>query len=254
MARIATRLMLGESVKSLGLDKKKIIPYHGVKEAVLPFEKFPEVDPVLGPEMRSTGEVLGLAETFGLAYYKSQEAAGLPLPIQPGRMLVSLSEKPEDAAVAAKNFADLGFEIVGTEGTVKFLWEKGVPAKMVAKIGQGRPDVLDLIKNREVTLILNTPSNRRDARADDNSIRRAAIKYRVPYLTTIAAALAPPSRPRSRRARASRPPARARARCARSRATTPPSPSNDAGQHESVDSNRLCVRVRPRGGGARRDD
>ena len=190
MARIATRLMLGESVKSLGLDKKKIIPYHGVKEAVLPFEKFPEVDPVLGPEMRSTGEVLGLAETFGLAYYKSQEAAGLPLPIQPGRMLVSLSEKPEDAAVAAKNFADLGFEIVGTEGTVKFLWEKGVPAKMVAKIGQGRPDVLDLIKNREVTLILNTPSNRRDARADDNSIRRAAIKYRVPYLTTIAAALA----------------------------------------------------------------
>ncbi|MBR1588952.1 MAG: carbamoyl-phosphate synthase large subunit, partial [Kiritimatiellae bacterium] len=190
MARIATRLMLGESVKSLGLDKKKVIPYHGVKEAVLPFEKFPEVDPVLGPEMRSTGEVLGLAETFGLAYYKSQEAAGLPLPIQPGKMLVSLSEKPEDAAVAAKNFADLGFEIVGTEGTVKFLWEKGVPAKMVAKIGQGRPDVLDLIKNREVTLILNTPSNRRDARADDNSIRRAAIKYRVPYLTTIAAALA----------------------------------------------------------------
>ena len=114
----------------------------------------------------------------------------LPLPIQAGKMLVSLSEKPEDAAVAAKNFADLGFEIVGTEGTVKFLWEKGVPAKMVAKIGQGRPDVLDLIKNREVTLILNTPSNRRDARADDNSILRAAIKYRVPYLTTIAAALA----------------------------------------------------------------
>ena len=190
MARIATRLMLGESVKSLGLDKKKTIPYHGVKEAVLPFEKFPEVDPVLGPEMRSTGEVLGLAETFGLAYYKSQEAAGLPLPIQSGKMLVSLSEKPDDAAVAAKNFADLGFEIVGTEGTVKFLWGKGVPAKMVAKIGQGRPDVLDLIKNREVTLILNTPSNRRDARADDNSIRRAAIKYRVPYLTTVAAALA----------------------------------------------------------------
>ena len=190
MARIATRLMLGESVKSLGLDRKHVVPYFGVKEAVLPFEKFPEVDPVLGPEMRSTGEVLGLADTFGLAYYKSQEAAGLPLPIQSGRMLVSLSEKPEDAAVAAKNFADLGFEIVGTEGTVKFLWEKGVPAKMVAKIGQGRPDVLDLIKNREIALILNTPSNRRDARADDNSIRRAAIKYRVPYLTTIAAALA----------------------------------------------------------------
>ena len=190
MARIATRLMLGESVSSLGLDRHKTIPYYGVKEAVLPFEKFPEVDPVLGPEMRSTGEVLGLAETFGLAYYKSQEAAGAPLPILSGKLLVSLSEKPDDAAVAAKNFADLGFEIVGTEGTVKFLQEKGVPATKVAKIGQGRPDVLDMIKNRGIVLILNTPSNRRDSRADDNSIRRAAIKYRIPYLTTIAAALA----------------------------------------------------------------
>ena len=190
MARVATRLMLGESVASLGLDRKKTSPFFGVKEAVLPFEKFPEVDPVLGPEMRSTGEVLGLAETFGLAYYKSQEAAGSPLPIQSGKMLVSLSEKPDDAALAAKNFVSLGFEIVGTEGTVKFLREKGVPATVVTKIGEGRPDVLDLIKNREVTLILNTPSNRRDARADDNSIRRAAIKYSVPYLTTIAAAVA----------------------------------------------------------------
>ncbi len=190
MARIATRLMLGESVGSLGLDRHRTIPYYGVKEAVLPFEKFPEVDPVLGPEMRSTGEVLGLAETFGLAYYKSQEAAGAPLPILSGKLLVSLSEKPDDAAVAAKNFADLGFEIVGTEGTVRFLREKGVPANVVAKIGQGRPDVLDMIKNREIALILNTPSNRRDSRADDNSIRRAAIKYRIPYLTTIAAALA----------------------------------------------------------------
>ena len=190
MAPIAVRLMLGETVKDLGLDRRHIVPYFGVKEAVLPFEKFPEVDPVLGPEMRSTGEVLGLADTFGLAYYKSQEAAGSPLPIKPGKVLVSLSTKPDDAAVAAKNFTDLGFEIVGTEGTVKFLWEKGVPATMVAKIGQGRPDVLDFIKNGEICLILNTPSGRRDARADDNSIRRAAIKYRVPYLTTVAAALA----------------------------------------------------------------
>ncbi|MGN0853286.1 MAG: carbamoyl-phosphate synthase large subunit [Kiritimatiellia bacterium] len=190
MAPIAVRLMLGETVEQLGLDRRHVVPYYGVKEAVMPFEKFPEVDPVLGPEMRSTGEVLGLADTFGLAYYKSQEAAGLPLPIQPGKVLVSLSVKTDDAAVAAKTLTDLGFEIVGTEGTVKFLWEKGVAATMVAKIGQGRPDVLDLVKNREVCLILNTPSGRRDARADDNSIRRAAIKYRVPYLTTVAAALA----------------------------------------------------------------
>ena len=190
MAPIAVRLMLGETVADLGLDHRHVVPYFGVKEAVLPFEKFPEVDPVLGPEMRSTGEVLGLADTFGLAYYKSQEAAGLPLPTKPGRVLVSLSEKTADAATAAKNLTDLGFEIVGTEGTVKFLWEKGVAATMVAKIGQGRPDVLDVIKNRQVCLILNTPSGRRDARADDSSIRRAAIKYRVPYLTTVAAALA----------------------------------------------------------------
>ena len=190
MAPIAVRLMLGETVKDLGLDRRHIVPYYGVKEAVLPFEKFPEVDPVLGPEMRSTGEVLGLADTFGLAYYKSQEAAGQPLPTKPGKVLVSLSEKPDDAAIAAKNFTELGYEIVGTEGTVKFLWERGVEATMVAKIGQGRPDVLDFIKNRQVCLILNTPSGRRDARADDSSIRRAAIKYRIPYLTTVAAALA----------------------------------------------------------------
>lgn len=190
MARIATKLMLGDTVSSLGLDKKRMIPYYGVKEAVLPFEKFPEVDPVLGPEMRSTGEVLGLAETFGLAYYKSQEAAGLPLPTEKGKVLVSLSEKSDDVIAAALQLVKLGFEIVGTEGTVKYLWTKGVEAMMVAKIGQGRPDVLDIIKNRQVCLVINTPSGRRDSRADDSRIRQAAIKYKIPYLTTAAAACA----------------------------------------------------------------
>ncbi len=190
MARIATRLMLGETVKSLGLDRRHVIPYFGVKEAVLPFEKFPEVDPVLGPEMRSTGEVLGLAETFGLAYYKSQEAAGSPLPTEKGEVLVSLSEKVPDAIAAVRKFVELGFEIVGTEGTIAFLKENGVDGRIIAKIGEGRPDVLDAIKNREVKLIINTPSGRRDARADDSRIRQAAIKYKVPYLTTIAAAQA----------------------------------------------------------------
>jgi carbamoyl-phosphate synthase large subunit len=161
-----------------------------VKEAVMPFDKFPEVDPVLGPEMRSTGEVLGLADTFGLAYFKSQEAAGSPLPTKPGKLLVSLSDKPDSAVEAIKLFVELGFEVVGTEGTVKFLSERGVKGGVIAKIGEGRPDVLDLIKNREVNLIINTPSGRRDARADDCRIRQAAIKYSVPYLTTIAAATA----------------------------------------------------------------
>ena len=190
MAGIATELMLGETVKSLGLDRRHVVPYFGVKEVVLPFEKFPEVDPVLGPEMRSTGEVLGLADTFGLAYFKSQEAAGSPLPTETGKILVSLSEKPDDAVAAVRKFVALGFEVVATEGTAKFLQEKGVAAKVVAKIGEGRPDVLDAIKNREVKLIVNTPSGRRDARADDCRIRQAAIKYKVPYLTTIAAAVA----------------------------------------------------------------
>ena len=190
MAGIATKLMLGETVQSLGLDRLHVVPYFGVKEAVLPFEKFPEVDPVLGPEMRSTGEVLGLADTFGLAYFKSQEAAGSPLPTKPGKVLVSLSEKPEDAAEAVKKLADLGFTIFATEGTAVWLREKGIQAYVVAKIGEGRPDCLDIIKNREVSLIVNTPSGRRDARADDSRIRQNAIKYKVPYLTTLAAACA----------------------------------------------------------------
>jgi carbamoyl-phosphate synthase large subunit len=190
MAGIATRLMLGETVKSLGLDNKRMIPYFGVKEAVLPFDKFPEVDPVLGPEMRSTGEVLGLAETFGLAYFKSQEAALSPLPTETGKILVSLSEKPADAAAAIKAFSELGFEVIGTDGTIEYLKKNGVEGSIIAKIGEGRPDVLDAIKNREVKLIINTPSGRRDARADDCRIRQAAIKYKVPYLTTLAAARA----------------------------------------------------------------
>ncbi|MBP5285143.1 MAG: carbamoyl-phosphate synthase large subunit [Kiritimatiellae bacterium] len=188
MAGIATRLMLGESVAEVGLDQEKhSVPYFGVKEAVLPFDKFPEVDPVLGPEMRSTGEVLGLAETFALAYFKSQEAAGWALPTETGKILVSLSEKVEEAAEAIRKLADIGFSVVATQGTARWLSERGIAAQTIAKIGEGRPDVLDAIKNRDVKLIVNTPSGRRDERADDSRIRQAAIKYKLPYLTTLAA-------------------------------------------------------------------
>ena len=138
----------------------------------------------------AAGEVLGLADTFGLAYFKSQEAALSPLPTKPGKLLVSLSDKPDSAVAAVKLFVELGFEVVGTEGTIKFLNERGVEGSVIAKIGEGRPDVLDAIKNREVNLIINPPSGRRDARADDCRIRQAAIKYKVPYLTTLAAARA----------------------------------------------------------------
>ena len=189
MAQAATRLMLGGTLASLKL-KHGSIPHFGVKEAVFPFSKFPEVDPVLGPEMRSTGEVLGMASTFGLAYYKSQEAADASLPTRPGRMLVSLSEKPDSAAHVVREFQKLGFTIVGTEGTIAWLAAHGVEGAVVHKINEGRPNVIDMIVNREVALVLNTPSGRRDSRADDASIRQAAIKYKVPYLTTLAAATA----------------------------------------------------------------
>jgi carbamoyl-phosphate synthase large subunit len=189
MARIATRLMLGAKIGDLDL-KQKVIPHYGAKESVFPFDKFPEVDPVLGPEMRSTGEVLGLASTFGLAYFKSQEAANAKLPTEEGTILISLSEKPESAVRAAKEFAKLGYKLIGTSGTVTWLAGHGIPCETVHKINEGRPNVLDVILNKQVCLVINTPSGRRDARADDSSIRKAALKYKVPYLTTVAAALA----------------------------------------------------------------
>ena len=189
MAQIATRLMLGAQISELGLEPK-VIPHFGAKEAVFPFDKFPEVDPVLGPEMRSTGEVLGLASTFGLAYYKSQEAASAKLPTEEGTVLISLSEKDPAAAKAAKEFVKLGFKLVGTEGTIRWLAENGIVGEVIHKINEGRPNVLDAIVNRQVSLVINTPSGRRDARADDASIRKAALKYKVPYLTTVAAAVA----------------------------------------------------------------
>lgn len=194
MAQLATRLMLGESLKSLEL-KPKTIPHYGAKEAVFPFDKFPNVDPVLGPEMRSTGEVLGLSDQFGSAFCKSQEAVGmqLPEPKAGARILISLSEKTSQAAEAlsiAESFADLGFRILATEGTAAFLRAGGVDCQTVAKINEGRPNVVDLIVNREVCLAVNTPSARRNAVADEEAIRKAALKYRVPYITTLAGARA----------------------------------------------------------------
>ncbi len=186
MANIATRVMMGQPMKSLNLKHKRI-PHFGAKEAVFPFDKFMEVDPVLGPEMRSTGEVLGMAKGFELAFYKSQEAANAKLP-DDGSVLISLSEKKANAGKAAREFADLGFKVYATRGTADFLAQYGVKAEVVAKIDEGRPNVLDIIVNRQVSIIINTPSPRRDSLADDSSIRKAALKYKVPYITTIAGA------------------------------------------------------------------
>jgi carbamoyl-phosphate synthase large subunit len=188
MARAATELMLGRSLADLKLTHRKI-PHFGVKESVFPFDKLPEVDPVLGPEMRSTGEVLGMAGNYGLAFYKAQEAANAMVPCE-GTVLISLSEKPEQALDVAKAFAGLGFRIVATSGTCQFLTERGVSCTRIGKIGEDRPNVVDAIVNRTVGLVINTPSPRRGSHADDASIRKASIRARVPYVTTLAAALA----------------------------------------------------------------
>jgi len=188
MAGIATRLMLGAKIAELGL-RNRIIPHTGAKEAVFPFDKFPEVDPVLGPEMRSTGEVLGMADRPGAAYYKSQEAANSALPLE-GTVLFSLTQKDPQALDVARRFANLGFKLLATSGTRDFLGAHGIAADLVHKINEARPNVLDVILNKAVTLVINTPSPRRDSRLDDASIRRAAIKYKVPYITTLAAATA----------------------------------------------------------------
>ena len=188
MARIATQLMLGGKLAGLGL-KHRAIPHCGVKEAVFPFNMLPEVDPVLGPEMRSTGEVLGLANTFGEAFFKAQEATQLPLPLQ-GTVLITVARRDRPGLVeVARQFAGLGFKILATEGTAAFLAGHGVHSQVVNKMHEGRPHIVDFITNREIHLIINTPAGK-ESEIDDSYIRKNAIKYKVPYVTTLAGALA----------------------------------------------------------------
>ncbi|OAM91112.1 carbamoyl-phosphate synthase large subunit [Termitidicoccus mucosus] len=188
MARIATQLMLGATIPEMKLAHKTI-PHHGVKEAVFPFDKFPEVDPVLGPEMRSTGEVLGMSTGFGLAFCKSQEAAQSPLPVS-GTVLMSVWERTPQVLEIARTFVACGFKLRATAGTRGFLAENGITADLAVKINEGRPDIADDIKNGVVQFIVNTPISKRASQVDDSYIRKSAIKYRVPYMTTLAAAVA----------------------------------------------------------------
>ncbi len=192
MARIATEIMMADyegqkySVKSLVAKK---IPHFGVKEAVFPFNMFQEVDPILGPEMRSTGEVLGIADSFGLAYYKAQEATQSSLPLS-GTVLISVNDQDKPAALAtAREFEKLGFKIKATSGTHKFLQENGIRSEEIKKLFEGRPNIVDGITNQELNLVINTPAGKR-SQNDDSYIRKTAIKYKVPYITTMAAALA----------------------------------------------------------------
>ena len=188
MARLATQVMLGAKLSELGLEKKPI-PHFGVKEAVFPFNMFPEVDPLLGPEMRSTGEVLGLADSFGLAFYKAQEATQMPLPTD-GTVLITVANREKPSALEpARLFQELGFKIRATNGTHHFLSAQGIDSEPINKLGYGRPDIIDAIKNEEIKLVVNTPSGK-ESKDDDSYIRKAAIKYRVPYITTTTAATA----------------------------------------------------------------
>ncbi|SPD75526.1 Carbamoyl-phosphate synthase large chain [uncultured Desulfobacterium sp.] len=188
MARLATQVMLGKKLTDLDI-RPKTIPHFGVKEAVFPFNMFPEVDPILGPEMRSTGEVLGIADSFGLAYFKAQEGAQQTLPSE-GTVLITVTEADRPAVLeVARQFDKLGFKIRATNGTHRFLASHGIESKQILKLYEGRPNIVDVIKNGDIQLVINTPSGRL-SKHDDSYIRKAAIKYKVPYLTTLAAALA----------------------------------------------------------------
>ena len=188
MASIATELMMKKSLADMALSEKKI-PHFGVKESVFPFNMFPEVDPLLGPEMRSTGEVLGLADSFGMAFYKAEEAAKSTLPDR-GTVLITVAGKDHSGVLSmARQFLDMGFEIKATRGTQEFLAASGIRSELILKLHEGRPNIDDAIKNGQIQLVINTPIGKA-SQYDDSYIRKAAIKYKVPYITTIAAASA----------------------------------------------------------------
>ena len=183
---IITGQLTGRPSPVPGLKEQKI-PYYGVKEAVFPFNMFPEVDPILGPEMRSTGEVLGLAETVGEAYFKAQEASKSLLPLK-GTVLLSISDGDKDEAVAvARAFYEDGFKIIATTGTAKLIEAAGIPVERVNKIYEGQPNIEDWIINGKIQLIVNTPAGKTAAH-DDSYLRKGAIKHRVTYITTMVAA------------------------------------------------------------------
>jgi len=188
MAKLATEVMLGRRLADLAL-KSRPIPHWGVKEAVFPFNMFHEVDPVLGPEMRSTGEVLGISNSYGRAFFKAQEATQTALPFE-GTVLFTIADRDKSAALEpVRLFREMGFRIMTTQGTYQFLKDSGIDTVPVRKLGYGRPNLVDVIKSGEVQLLVNTPSGKRSAE-DNSQVRKAAIRYKVPYITTTAAAIA----------------------------------------------------------------
>ena len=188
IAKIATRIMMGESLRQMGLaDASAVYRHVGVKESVFPFNRFPGVDCVLGPEMHSTGEVMGIDAQFGMAFAKSQLAAGMKLPMS-GNVLLSLKEADKEAMLdAAEQLADLGYTLLATEGTQRYLEANGIASRRINKVREGRPHIVDAMKNGEIALIINTPSGK-NPRADEVSMRTHAVADSVPLVTTVMAA------------------------------------------------------------------
>ena len=189
LAKLASLIMSGKTLEELGFTKEVIPSHIAVKEAVLPFNKFPGTDTILGPEMRSTGEVMGIDSDFGRAFAKAELGAGERLPLS-GTVFVSMNDRDKAAAVAVvKEFIDLGFAVMATDGTRRVLQEHGLEVELVLKLHEGRPHVLDAIKNHKIQLIINTPSGE-EAQSDARLIRRTALAYKIPIITTIAGAKA----------------------------------------------------------------
>jgi carbamoyl-phosphate synthase large subunit len=190
LAKIAARAMAGQTLASQGITKEVVPHYFSVKEAVFPFVKFPGVDTILGPEMKSTGEVMGVGETFGEAFVKSQMAASVNLP-ESGTVFISVKNADKPKAVkVAQGLHALGFKVVATRGTAAAIQEAGIPVMLVNKVAEGRPHIVDMLKNGEVSLVINTVEERRNAITDSRAIRTQALAARVTYYTTIAGALA----------------------------------------------------------------
>ena len=188
LAKVAARCMAGQTLASQGITKEVTPPYFSVKEAVFPFVKFPGVDTILGPEMKSTGEVMGVGKTFGEAFVKSQIGAGTRLP-RSGKVFLTVKNSDKQRAVAvARALHALKFEIVATKGTTAAIQAAGIPCTVVNKVAEGRPHIVDMIKNDEIALVINTVEERRNAIADSRAIRTSALLARVTTYTTIAGA------------------------------------------------------------------
>lgn len=189
LAKLAAKVMAGKTLKELGITVEKEIKHVAVKEAVFPFDKFPGVDVILGPEMKSTGEVMGIDEDFGIAYAKAQAAGKNSMPTS-GRVFISVKDKDKpDTLIIARKLFDVGFHLTATRGTAKYLSENGMDVDVINKVTEGRPHVVDMIKNREVNFIINTVTGAQ-AQKDSMSIRRSALQYNIPYTTTISGAKA----------------------------------------------------------------